>query len=144
MFIPDLAFLQKSNRQSGGARRYLKRYFKTFLEKLSGILVSNSDLSSQLANKYPAQRAKFKMVEIDVGTRDRVLNYEEAEKVKSQHTGGAEYFLCLVTEASKGSFITILKAFSLFKKRQKSNMLLLFILDDGVDEEALGKGPSDL
>lgn len=49
------------------------------------------------------------------------------EIIKEAYADGYEYFLFPVTAYTKDHFVNVLKAFSLFKKRQKSNMKLLVI-----------------
>jgi hypothetical protein len=55
----------------------------------------------------------------------RPFTVEEREKVKSTYAAGKEYFLADVTGASSDQRVNLLKAFSLFKKRQLSNMQLV-------------------
>jgi len=47
------------------------------------------------------------------------------EYVKQRLTQSCEYFICHSLEHSKENILVLLKAFSLFKKRQKSNMKLV-------------------
>jgi len=47
------------------------------------------------------------------------------ETIKSRLIQGCEYFFCDAHEYSKENILTLLKAFSLFKKRLKSNMKLV-------------------
>lgn len=59
---------------------------------------------------------------------DRVtvsLTGPEREEVKSRYAGGKEYFFALVSGKGHGDMLNVLKAFSLFKKRQQSNMQLV-------------------
>ncbi|MDF2382799.1 glycosyltransferase family 4 protein [Nostoc ellipsosporum NOK] len=53
------------------------------------------------------------------------LDWEEKVQVKEQYTGGTEYFLCTGAFLPRKNLINLLKAFSLFKKRQQSNWKLL-------------------
>jgi len=57
------------------------------------------------------------------------LSAEEKEKVKAACSTGKEYFLASVAGLLPREIVSLLKAFSLFKKRQLSNMQL--ILMDG-------------
>ena len=73
------------------------------------------------------------------------LSTEEKEKAKAAYAGGKEYFLAPVPEAGAGQkagtgqkeataakdIINLLKAFSLFKKRQMSNMQLILVDGSG-------------
>lgn len=49
----------------------------------------------------------------------------EKQTVKSQLTGDCEYFICIGPKHSREQIIKLLKAFSIFKKRLKSNMKLV-------------------
>jgi glycosyltransferase involved in cell wall biosynthesis len=61
------------------------------------------------------------------------LSPEEKEKAKADYAGGKEYFLAAIPgagqkeSAGQKDLINLLKAFSLFKKRQRSNMQLILI-----------------
>jgi glycosyltransferase involved in cell wall biosynthesis len=55
------------------------------------------------------------------------LTFGEREAIKSAHAGGKEYFLVLLGEGGQKDRLNLLKAFSLFKKRQRSNMQLVII-----------------
>jgi glycosyltransferase involved in cell wall biosynthesis len=52
----------------------------------------------------------------------RPLSGEEKEEVKQRYAQGKEYFLADVGGMRKEQIVALLKAFSLFKKRQRSNM----------------------
>jgi glycosyltransferase involved in cell wall biosynthesis len=53
------------------------------------------------------------------------LTAEEKESVRRSHAEGKEYFLAGVAGAGPEGIVELLKAFSLFKKRQRSNMQLV-------------------
>lgn len=55
------------------------------------------------------------------------LAMEERERVKGAIAGGKEYFLADITGAGVPAVVDLLKAFSLFKKRQMSNMKLVLM-----------------
>jgi glycosyltransferase involved in cell wall biosynthesis len=58
----------------------------------------------------------------------------EKEEIKRKYLRGKEYFLADLTGAGEEDVINLLKAFSLFKKRQQSNMQLL--LTGGINGSA--------
>jgi glycosyltransferase involved in cell wall biosynthesis len=63
------------------------------------------------------------------GPQYRPLTAQEKEKIRAQHTEGKEYFLALASPAGQEDLNGLLKAFSLFKKRQRSNIRLLIAPD---------------
>lgn len=55
----------------------------------------------------------------------RVITEGEKETIKAERTGGKEYFLADLTGCGEEEVVTLLKAFSLFKRRQRSQMRLV-------------------
>jgi len=53
------------------------------------------------------------------------LSWTETESIRTQYTGGREYFLFTGDIDAPHKLVELLKAFSLFKKRQQSNMQLV-------------------
>ena len=53
------------------------------------------------------------------------MDWEEKELIKEKYADGKAYFLFSGDINQRSNLINLLKAFSFFKKRQKSNMLLL-------------------
>jgi glycosyltransferase involved in cell wall biosynthesis len=53
--------------------------------------------------------------------------WEERESLKQKLTGGKEYFVVNTESISEKRIVNVLKAFSLFKKWQQSNMQLLLV-----------------
>jgi glycosyltransferase involved in cell wall biosynthesis len=53
------------------------------------------------------------------------LSPMDKEKEKLDRTEGMEYFLVIISRAEPAELINLLKAFSLFKKRQRSNLRLV-------------------
>lgn len=76
---------------------------------------------------------------VDAGVYDP-LSPPEKETAKQAYAGDKEYFLSVVSPAGPDDRVDLLKAFSLFKKRQKSNMqLVLFGKRPGPDNDFAGK-----
>lgn len=78
----------------------------------------------QWAEQSPALR-EGKVAGIAVRPFFKPMDWEEKAAVKEQYTGGTEYFLCTGALLPRKNLITLLKAFSLFKKRQQSNLKLV-------------------
>ena len=70
--------------------------------------------SAQLADIVPAQRQVI-----------TELPWTEAESTKTQYTGGRSFFLFTGDISAQHQLIELLKAFSVFKKWQQSNMQLV-------------------
>lgn len=64
----------------------------------------------------------------------RALAMEERENIKKEIAGGREYFFADVTGVAALEVMNLLKAFSLFKKRQLSNMKLVLAGIGAIDK----------
>lgn len=60
------------------------------------------------------------------------LSAAEKERIKTDRTGGKEYFLADLADCGEADVVNVLKAFSLFKKRQRSGMQLVLAGGAGV------------
>lgn len=110
-------------------------------KRLSEMFMSKKRLSSSLhvattigtltqytkqeySKAYKLNAEKMEVVGIATKEINTPLIWEEREKVKGKYTDGCEYFVCHNIDESQ--IIPLLKAFSIFKKWQKSNMKLVF------------------
>jgi glycosyltransferase involved in cell wall biosynthesis len=105
--------------------RFIKKQLPIFLDKAALIIATSIFCREQAVNTLPAAAEKTMVVYPAAGIGFGPLAWEESELIKAQYTGGKEYFLHGAGISSKSQLVNLLKAFSLFKKRQKSNMQLL-------------------
>jgi glycosyltransferase involved in cell wall biosynthesis len=127
IIIHDLSFLKKENLFDKNDIRYLKRYTRFFLTKAAKIVVLNDHLKTAVAKSYNIEENKIAVADMGIADHFRPLEYQQAELIKDKYTEGKAYFLYFATATSRGNIITLLKAFSIFKKWQKSNMQLLIM-----------------
>jgi glycosyltransferase involved in cell wall biosynthesis len=78
-----------------------------------------------LAGLIPNDGGKINLFPPFPGEAVRTVSPEEREKTKATRTEGREFFLADVSGAGKEVVVNLLRAFSLFKKRQLSNMRLV-------------------
>jgi glycosyltransferase involved in cell wall biosynthesis len=64
---------------------------------------------------------------------------EEKETLKETYAEGKEYFFAAAGGATQEEIVELLKAFSLFKKRQRSNMQLVLTGKDPTSDKDLGE-----
>jgi glycosyltransferase involved in cell wall biosynthesis len=105
--------------------RFIKKQLPLFLDKAARIITTSNLCREQVINTLPAAAEKTFVVYPAAGIGFGPLAWAESELIKAQYTGGKEYFLHGGGISSKSQLVNLLKAFSLFKKRQKSNMQLL-------------------
>lgn len=95
------------------------------LKKAARIITGAEEAYMPIQQQYPFLHNQLTLV--NGGPYFNVLpfQWEEKEEFKQQYTAGCEYFLIAVNGVQVNDVLTVLKAFSQFKKWQKSNMKLL-------------------
>lgn len=94
------------------------------LQNATETIVFSEHDSLILQNKFTVPRQKIKL--LPVYTADEIrLSWAEKENIKIQHTAGQEYFIFAGDIHQRYDLVSLLKAFSQFKKRQQSNMHLV-------------------
>jgi glycosyltransferase involved in cell wall biosynthesis len=126
MVLHDLSFLHYPAFNKNSHTFFYKRYTPKFLEKASSVATVSEFSKKDILDHYkniPASK-------IDVvysGVKEIFLPVEEHEKnlIKEKYTAGKEFFIYVGAIHPRKNPENLLKAFSVFKKRQQSRMKLL-------------------
>ena len=124
--IRDIEFLGNKSKKLEPVL-YKRRIFPLLVNKITGILVTNELFLKKVHAFYPATAAKTTVIYPGLAGSYKPITDFEAEQVKSNHTGGKDFFAFNLTVSNKHYLLPVLKAFSLFKKWQRSNMQLVII-----------------
>jgi len=106
------------------------------LSDIRQVFCTNDFIRSQIAmnhlkNEPFTHLSRFCRIE-----KIQPATFEQKEKIKDDYSNGKEYFLFYSDEwTKKAEFVSVMKAFSLFKKWQKSNMQLILIIDQAIEQE---------
>jgi glycosyltransferase involved in cell wall biosynthesis len=111
-----------------------KKMFQQSLLKASQVIIPSLYLQKKLSEKYTIDEDN--MTVIHPAAYEIQLADHEKHNTKQHYTGGKEYFLYAGHSLPVTGFTNLLKAFSLFKKMQKSNMLLLILTKTVADMKA--------
>ena len=100
---------------------------KNAIDAVDNIITHNEYLRNKISPA--AVSSQEKNIIISLGMNKELLPYQFSEKeaVKMKFSGGKEYFLLIAHTQGISKIITLLKAFSIFKKWQQSNMNLLIV-----------------
>jgi len=126
LFITDLSFLHHPEWYKKSWLQFYKKNMPGFLKKAAAIITPaavikeacitlNKEVAANITILPPFADELFKPV----------IHWQQKETVKEKYTGGKEYFLYSGPIDTHKNIIHLLKAFSFFKQRQKSNMLLV-------------------
>ncbi|HEX8356145.1 MAG TPA: glycosyltransferase, partial [Segetibacter sp.] len=110
------------------------------LAKAKRIGTSSGFIKNAIVEQYKLRDEKVKVTGISASAVFKPLNWEKREEIKEKYAQGCEYFIYRSVFTADGNLLNTLKAFSIFKKWQKTNMKLLIAGKiDKEDNKHLGK-----
>jgi len=104
-----------------------KKFSSKTFQKLNGIFVLSESEKAFLLNRYKLDPQKITIVHGGYSKLFTSISDELKESIKEKYTDGDEYFIYRGVIEKGRNVIPLLKAFSIFKKRQKSSMKLLLM-----------------
>lgn len=84
-----------------------------------------------ISEKYNFLKTKLIDIPLPVNEKFRPIDHEVQRTYQEKYSHGNDHFTTLITKQNEGEVITLLKAFSIFKKWQKSSFQLLIINKTG-------------
>ena len=123
MIIDDLSFLCYPS-YNRAEHFFLKRHMKKYVQKAAVVIALSDFLSDELVMRYAVEREKIFVVP-GAAHNFPLLTEIEKDEVRLRYTGGKNYFLFTGEIDQRQNIINLLKAFSVFKKRQKSDWKLV-------------------
>ena len=125
LVIHDLAFLHYPRFIKKSHLLFYKRFTPLFLKKAKTVSTVSEFSKMDIIKNYKTDAGKIAVVYNGLNELFKPVDFEEREKIKELYADGNEYFLCTSSIHPRKNLINLLKAFSLFKKRQKSQMRLV-------------------
>lgn len=129
MLVNDLEFDRQPGWFDKRYVRFLRSGLNSFLQKASLVITFSEHTKNELISKYKTGENNIAKIEPGVSNSYQPMEWKDRELTKEQYAGGMEYFLFHGIIHSRSNLVNLLKAFSLFKKRQKSSMRLVIAAD---------------
>lgn len=104
---------------------FYKRFSPAFIRKAKLVIVFSEFEKKEIIRIYQADPEKTDIISANAGSSFKPVDFETKEKIKNEYTEGKEFFLYSGMIGQAKNLVNLLKAFSLFKKRQQSNIKLL-------------------
>lgn len=130
VFNPDLKYIQDPASFPNGVRRMNEIFSNRFYQKVQSLILL-SDFENNYLEKFKIPKDKIHILQYGPDIEIVPVAYEERETVKDKYAKGFEYFLYSGFITTSKNLVNLLKAFSAFKKRQRSNMQLLITGREG-------------
>ena len=125
IIINDLSFLHHPQFFTSSWLRFYKSNTAKFLSKAKAVITTSQFLKQEIAGIYKIETNKINVAYQCAGQYFKPINWQQKENTKEKYTQGKEYFLYSGANHPSSNLIVLLKAFSFFKKCQKSNIQLV-------------------
>src|SRR5688572_9633609 len=123
--IHDLSFLHYPKFISASHLYYLKKYTPRFLSKARSIATVSAFSRNDIQKHYSVAPDKIDIVYSAAKSVVKPVSQQVKEEVKKKYSNGQEYFLYTGAIHPRKNLLNLLKAFSVLKKKQKSNIKLI-------------------
>jgi glycosyltransferase involved in cell wall biosynthesis len=108
---------------------------KKHLAQAKKLITNSLYLKNEIITKHQIGENKINVIQAAANDIFKSLSFDEVMQTKDGFADGREYFLLI----NDGNLISVLKAFSLFKKWQHSNMKLLVVGTADGDNAVINK-----
>ena len=133
LIMQNLSFLNHFISIKKSHATYLKKYTPRFINKAKSVVAVSETIKQNMLKEYHLTTSE---IDIIYGAgRDIFQPVDAGEKsvIQKKYTEGKEYFIYTGSVKPEKNLISLLKAFSVFKKRQQTSMKL--ILAGSVDSK---------
>jgi glycosyltransferase involved in cell wall biosynthesis len=125
LVVHDLAFIHYPSFNKRSHLFFYKRYTSKFLNKAKSIATVSEFSKADILAQYKIDADKIDVVYSAAKEIFQPIDDETKNAVKNKYTEGREYFLYTGAIHPRKNLISLLKAFSIFKKRQQTSMKLV-------------------
>ena len=137
--VNDLSFLPHPEFFTRNWLGFYKRNTAKFVAKATTIIATSQFLKQQLIDQYKVDDTKIEVAYYGISPNFKPAHWQIKDGIKETYADGVEYFLYSGPIESQKNLTLLLKAFSFFKKRQKSNMKLVIASKNVATDKAMIK-----
>ncbi|MEO6288292.1 MAG: glycosyltransferase, partial [Ginsengibacter sp.] len=136
LILNDLSFLHCPAFVNRKQLSFYKKHTRGFVKKAKSIIVLSEYSKTLISTNYKTPLDKIDVVYVGSDSGYKPVSHKVREEIKDKYADGFEYFLFTGNLNSGNNLIVLLKAFSAFKKRQKSSMKLLIACKTIIEDES--------
>lgn len=125
LVIHDLAFEHYPEHFVLSHRLYWRHYSPLFARKAKRIATVSTYSKIDINKRYGIDLKNIDVIYNGAHDEYKPLQHDEREAVKKKYADGCEYFVFAGALHPRKNIVNLLKAFVLFKKRQRTNMKLV-------------------
>lgn len=139
LLVSDTGYLPFPELYPSNYARFARLNSGDFFRKAKKLIVISEHQKQEIIKQYKISETKITVWHPGIAAMYQAVSATDSETFKSQHTEGKDYILFYGAIENKNRLVNILKAFSLFKKRLKTNMQLLLAAPEIPQEHELVK-----
>ena len=125
LLSPDLAYIFQPALVDNKHFSFYKKNTPKFLNNAEKIVVNSHYFKNEIIERFKIEDQKIEIIYPVIKKILNPISQEEREAIKEKYTEGNEYFIYNGIISTQQNLVNLLKAFSFFKKRQRSRMQLL-------------------
>jgi glycosyltransferase involved in cell wall biosynthesis len=125
LVVHDLGFLHQPDAYKTSHLYYLRYYTPRFVKKAKVVATVSAFSKNDIISHYKTPADKIEIVYSAVKESFKPATEVEKTATREKYTGGHEYFVYAGAIQPRKNLVNLLKAYSLFKKRQRSNWKLV-------------------
>ncbi|MFN2438012.1 MAG: glycosyltransferase family 4 protein [Chitinophagaceae bacterium] len=125
LIIHDLGFLHHPEAYKKTHLAFYKLYTPFFIKKAKQVVTVSQFSKNDIISQYQIPDEKINVVYSAAKEIFQPLNTQQKISIKKKYTEGKEFFVYTGAIQPRKNLVHLLKAFSLFKKRQQTNWKLI-------------------
>ncbi|HEU4470226.1 MAG TPA: glycosyltransferase family 1 protein [Flavisolibacter sp.] len=127
LIVHDLGFLHQPEAYKRSHLFFFKRYTPAFIKKAAYVATVSGFSKKDMTERYGTEPGRINIVYSAAKEVFSPSSWERQEEIKAKFTEGKEFFIYIGAIQPRKNLVNLLKAFSIFKKRQQSAMKLVLV-----------------
>lgn len=127
LVVHDLAFEHYPEHLPFKFRYFLQKFTPKYVRKADHIITVSTYSRDDLIQSYGVDASRISIVYNGAQHIYRPLDFKEKQAIREKYSAGCEYFVFAGALHPRKNVVNLLKAFSLFKRKQRTNMKLMII-----------------
>jgi glycosyltransferase involved in cell wall biosynthesis len=125
--VPDISFLEDASKATAPWQKLALKNIIAYTNAASAVITYSAHAAGVIEKITGRQKSAIEIVPYTAGKQYKVWEWHEKVTVRTDFTDNKEFFVAILDDNKTNLWLTVLKAFSKFKKWQQSNMQLLLI-----------------
>jgi glycosyltransferase involved in cell wall biosynthesis len=130
-------FIQQPNFFNKTDKLFYQLLQKKHIQKAKAIITFSEHSKQSLQQAYSTTINKINTIQLGLNKLDKIITQKDKETTLQQYANGIAYFLFIGTTYTANNIVTLLKAFSIFKKRLQSSMKLILLIEPSRNDQAI-------